>query len=143
MSKRASLEYERGRYMAQKLVAAVACERCASVNQLQRHHKDRDPTNNDLSNIEVLCQRCHFEEHMSDGTWGIGLVEPVNCKVCGASFKPTYKGKGCTVCSPECHREWGRICVNKRWAAHRARKANEPSPSSVDTTRTDYSRGRA
>lgn len=37
------------------------CERCGyrGVQPLDRHHKDRDRSNNDISNLEVLCVRCH------------------------------------------------------------------------------------
>jgi 5-methylcytosine-specific restriction endonuclease McrA len=28
------------------------------------HHKDRNPKNNDMSNLEVLCPNCHSLEHM-------------------------------------------------------------------------------
>ena len=30
---------------------------------LQVHHKDRNRTNNDLSNLELVCPNCHNEEH--------------------------------------------------------------------------------
>jgi hypothetical protein len=42
------------------------CERCGDYNRFQeqnRHHKDEDRTNNDASNIEVLCVTCHTSEH--------------------------------------------------------------------------------
>lgn len=38
---------------------------------LQVHHKDRDRTNNDPSNLEILCPTCHEIEHFQagDGRW--------------------------------------------------------------------------
>jgi predicted transcriptional regulator len=42
------------------------CEHCGEINKYQehpRHHKDRDRSNNDASNIEVLCIACHNVEH--------------------------------------------------------------------------------
>ena len=61
-----------GRKRAQRLSQMVCCNRCQSEEQLQRHHKDRNPMNNAAENIEVLCQACHTKEHQSDGTWGHG-----------------------------------------------------------------------
>ena len=44
------------------------CERCdfIDVNELPRHHKDRNRNNNDISNLEVLCRSCHALEHTSE-----------------------------------------------------------------------------
>jgi hypothetical protein len=51
------------------------CERCGlgtgvspgpsgvMVANLQVHHRDRDRSNNDPSNLETLCARCHTLEH--------------------------------------------------------------------------------
>lgn len=50
------------------------CNRC-EYNKITHilcvHHKDRDRTNNDLDNLEILCPNCHMEEHFShsDGIW--------------------------------------------------------------------------
>lgn len=48
----------------------TTCERCKwhhPFNEsLARHHKDRNRNNNDLSNLEVLCQSCHTKEHNND-----------------------------------------------------------------------------
>ena len=43
------------------------CERCGYDDEpriLGVHHKDRNPKNNTLENIEVLCPNCHSLEHM-------------------------------------------------------------------------------
>ena len=40
-----------------------ACERCGSTRFICGHHKDRDRSNNDPSNIEALCKHCHQIEH--------------------------------------------------------------------------------
>lgn len=45
------------------------CERCGWTNpfeNLPRHHKDRDRSNNDLNNLEILCHTCHGLEHLRD-----------------------------------------------------------------------------
>ena len=41
------------------------CERCgyAKFEILQIHHKDRNRNNNDLSNLELICPNCHYEDH--------------------------------------------------------------------------------
>lgn len=42
------------------------CRSCGydrHVEILQVHHKDRDRSNNDISNLELLCPTCHDEEH--------------------------------------------------------------------------------
>ncbi|KYK22720.1 hypothetical protein AYK24_00400 [Thermoplasmatales archaeon SG8-52-4] len=39
------------------------CNRCDSVNNLLTHHIDKDRTNNDLSNLEILCKSCHQKHH--------------------------------------------------------------------------------
>jgi predicted nucleic acid-binding Zn ribbon protein len=41
------------------------CERCgySKVEILQVHHKDRNRSNNDLKNLELICPNCHYEEH--------------------------------------------------------------------------------
>jgi hypothetical protein len=42
---------------------AGTCERCGSRRFLLVHHRDRDRTNSDPSNLESLCKRCHQVEH--------------------------------------------------------------------------------
>ena len=48
------------------------CVRCGSENKLTVHHKDRSGRglksghNNDLSNLETLCRRCHISEHRKE-----------------------------------------------------------------------------
>lgn len=41
------------------------CEKCGytKVEILQVHHKDRDRSNNNLENLELICPNCHYEEH--------------------------------------------------------------------------------
>lgn len=51
------------RLRAQRLLRdAGPCVRCGAA-KAERHHKDHNPWNNDMSNIEVLCRPCHIEEH--------------------------------------------------------------------------------
>jgi hypothetical protein len=44
---------------------AQPCERCgAGVDHV--HHRDGDPSNNALSNLEGLCAPCHIRHHLHD-----------------------------------------------------------------------------
>lgn len=46
-----------------------SCNRCGydeCKKILEVHHKDRDKSNNDLTNLEILCPNCHAKEHLSD-----------------------------------------------------------------------------
>jgi len=47
------------------------CERCSysKFEILQVHHKDRNHSNNDLANLELICPNCHFEEHYLEKSW--------------------------------------------------------------------------
>jgi hypothetical protein len=40
-----------------------ACERCESVVNLLIHHRDENRHNNDPTNLETLCKRCHQLHH--------------------------------------------------------------------------------
>jgi 5-methylcytosine-specific restriction endonuclease McrA len=39
------------------------CERCGSDYRITIHHKDGNPFNNQLENLEVLCWNCHSLVH--------------------------------------------------------------------------------
>lgn len=47
------------------------CERCgySKIEILQTHHKDRDRSNNELDNLELICPNCHYEEHYLEKSW--------------------------------------------------------------------------
>jgi len=61
------------RHLKIRLLAARGgvCERCGydKVEILQVHHKDRNRTNSDLKNLELVCPNCHFEEHYLENSW--------------------------------------------------------------------------
>ncbi len=45
------------------------CNRCSysrCLSVIEVHHKDRDRSNNQLENLELLCRNCHGEEHHLD-----------------------------------------------------------------------------
>lgn len=47
------------------------CERCGynKYEILQIHHKDKNRSNNNLDNLELICPNCHFEEHYLERSW--------------------------------------------------------------------------
>lgn len=47
---------------ANKLKPGHACERCGGVGNVV-HHKDENPWNNALDNLERLCRSCHAGHH--------------------------------------------------------------------------------
>jgi len=55
------------------LVARIGkCERCkhdGSQSRLGVHHRNRDKHDHRLENLEVLCHRCHMQEHRDEIGW--------------------------------------------------------------------------
>lgn len=49
----------------------VVCERCGYNKKeiLHVHHKDRNRSNNDMENLELICPNCHYEEHYLGKNW--------------------------------------------------------------------------
>lgn len=45
-------------------IMSVGCG-CDSWAELELHHKDGDKTNNELSNLQCLCHKCHWKIHES------------------------------------------------------------------------------
>jgi hypothetical protein len=39
------------------------CNRCQSTEKLVAHHIDHNRSNNDISNFEILCKKCHQNHH--------------------------------------------------------------------------------
>lgn len=52
-----------GHARAIKMYDATECAECGSVYRLQRHHIDRNPANNEESNIVILCEPHHKAWH--------------------------------------------------------------------------------
>lgn len=52
-------------------IRGAVCERCgySKPEILQVHHKDRNRTNNDFVNLELICPNCHYEEHFLEKSW--------------------------------------------------------------------------
>lgn len=106
-----------GRKAAQKMYPATRCERCGGTRILQRHHRDRDPTNNQPANVEILCLGCHVEEHHSKREWGRGKPAVAQCEVCKDNFQPKRSCRAALCGRQECAREKGRRSAALRWAS--------------------------
>jgi 5-methylcytosine-specific restriction endonuclease McrA len=51
---------------------AGKCCRCQKTRgRLDIHHKDRNKHNQKPSNLEVLCHRCHMQEHRNEIGWAV------------------------------------------------------------------------
>jgi len=49
----------------------LSCQECGSKRKIQIHHKDKNRSNNNLSNLRVLCSICHANLHKNwEGRWG-------------------------------------------------------------------------
>lgn len=47
------------------------CNKCGSKKNIVVHHRDYDRTNNDISNLEILCKECHTSYHDKKGDSGV------------------------------------------------------------------------
>jgi len=97
------------RKQANRSIPATQCEKCGSTERLQRHHEDyREPMN-----VVILCQTCHKNHHVKNGTWGSGAKKLKVCVICGTAF--TLGHPSLKTCSKECLTVLGRNNANKRW----------------------------
>ena len=81
------------------------CERCGTTENLRIHHKDHNIRNNDLSNLEHICRRCHRKEHHKENRGG----EQRPCDFCGKLnwYVPSKLDKNKHFfCNRECYDKW-------------------------------------
>lgn len=104
-----------GRKAAQKKFTARICQNCNSTDRLQRHHIDRNPKNNSPCNIMILCQTCHFLEHLKAGDWGKGQVQMKNCVICGKEFLPKRSARAKLCGDKQCAKKNGENSARLRW----------------------------
>lgn len=60
------------RYRARQLKEDSSCNYCGSTNNVEVHHKDGDPFNNNISNIINTCRSCHTKLHRRNILWNNG-----------------------------------------------------------------------
>jgi thymidylate synthase (FAD) len=73
-----------GRTRARKLFVAGQCWGCG-YESVERHHIDGDPTNNDASNVKLLCTKCHKAFHLGGGVLAVFSDEIVKIAPVGQS----------------------------------------------------------
>ena len=73
-------------------IRAFECNRCGEPAE-HRHHIDRDRTNNEDSNIELLCTPCHAEEHgrAYHGTLTMYAQHKCRCNRCRTVWNAYYR----------------------------------------------------
>ena len=71
------VKYQRGLKVRLLEARGKRCERCGFPRYeiLVVHHKVRDRSHNELSNLELLCPNCHATEHYLEGSWFSGKVK--------------------------------------------------------------------
>lgn len=88
------------------------CECCKSKENIIIHHIDNNPQNNELSNLQTVCRKCHAKIHGYGGKYGKGkkryeLVD-YYCAVCGKK-KTARSNLNRKFCSQKCyHKFYGR-----------------------------------
>lgn len=54
---------QNARAKARSLKKKIKCDECQSKKKLHIHHIDEDCFNNNINNLMVLCETCHFKKH--------------------------------------------------------------------------------
>jgi hypothetical protein len=67
------------------------CERCGIDKNLDVHHIDHNPLNNDLDNLKTLCDSCHTKTHWEEGKQSAGINYIGPCSICGLETR-THAG---------------------------------------------------
>lgn len=63
------------------------CRRCGNPS-VDRHHRDRDPTNLVAANVEPLCRRCHRQEDSAESSAGARRRGPLTGQFKGICWLP-------------------------------------------------------
>lgn len=64
-------------YHARNLLPNGCCEICGSNRNVDVHHKDGNPQNNNQNNLQRLCRSCHMKAHRTQRV----------CSICGEKAK--------------------------------------------------------
>lgn len=68
------------------------CKECGEEENLNIHHIDEDYKNNNISNILLLCKRCHINIHSESTLKQLKKGEDT-CKFCGKIVFSIYKNQ--------------------------------------------------
>lgn len=60
---RKEIQLDSHRWRARQITPKDSCEGCGTSERLHVHHHDRNPANNDPTNLAVLCASCHLTLH--------------------------------------------------------------------------------
>jgi hypothetical protein len=86
----------------------ATCEECGTMENLHAHHKDKNISNNDPSNVQTLCASCHLRLHWRSGK--TASKRQSVCKICG---NPARKLDMCQK-HYQRFRKYGDPCLTKR-----------------------------
>lgn len=92
---------------ASRFVRSV-CEECGGRSQLGVHHMDRNPANNDASNLRTLCASCHTSWHWKHGKRS--SATPSLCRICSSRSRKS----GLCQKHYQRFRKYGDPCLTKR-----------------------------
>jgi len=71
------------------------CEICNSIEDIEVHHIDRNIENNNIENLQVLCNKCHIKRHRENKPH---LIK--KCEWCDKEFTSYHKPQ--RFCSISC-----------------------------------------
>lgn len=63
---RQAVQADSHRWKARQIKARKQCEKCGNKSNLHVHHRDRNPANNSMENLETLCASCHLKLHWAE-----------------------------------------------------------------------------
>lgn len=80
------------------------CEKCGYKENLELHHIDINPINNDVYNLMKLCIKCHSKQHI--GSHNLN-VQKRKCRFCSKEF--VIRSQQHYFCSEGCRRGYREV----------------------------------
>lgn len=88
------------RYRARKILGEGNCSLCGNNKNIDAHHIDENPLNNNILNLQRLCKSCHVKIHRS--------------KKCSLEFcQKKHKGHGYCEMHLERFKKYGDPLISK------------------------------
>jgi len=115
------------------------CECCKNTHwldmeiSLELHHKDKNPNNNKLENLEITCANCHSYRHKKDKEkLKAEFKEKHGCEVEKVKYKQKYRARKrsreCLICkNPSINKYCSYECSHKA-----SRKVNKPTKEELE-----------